>query len=116
MTMTNLTRNQNFFESGMPCFNETDIATYIFNDPICKETCWLLIIFNQDISKAKFFVQIVPISLFAIPSAQWEKIINGDAIDLKQVFTPLHHVISDEKAKKRISTAAEWSSAWEKSL
>ena len=51
-TMTNLTRNQNFFESGMPCFNETNIATYILDDPICKETSWLLIIFNQDISKA----------------------------------------------------------------
>ena len=95
-TTTNLTRKQNFFESGMPCFNETNIATYIFNE----ETCWLLIIFNQDISKAKFFVQIVPISLFSIPSAQWERIINGDAIDLKQVFAPLHCVISDEKAKR----------------
>ena len=84
--------------------------------------------YNRDISKAKFFVKIVPNSPSGIPSSQWERILKGEAIDLNQVFASLHHVIPDEERtgrlgdteitfgvtepKKRISTAAEWSSSW----
>ena len=59
---------------------------------------------------------------------QWEQILKGEAVDLNQVFVSLHNVVPDEErtgclgdteisfgvaeVKKRIRTAAEWSSAW----
>ena len=63
-------------------------------------------------------------------SSQWERILKGDSVDLNQIFSALHLVVIDEERtgclgsaeisfgvpepKKRISTAAEWSSAWRK--
>ena len=94
----------------------------------CLETCRLLRAFNRDVAKAKFLVKIAPNSPSGIPSSQWERILKGESVDLNQFFASLHHVIPDEERtgrlgdteisfgvaepKKKISTAAEWSSSW----
>ena len=88
--------------------------------------------YNLDISKAKFFAKIAPNSPAGIPSSQWERILKGDSVDLNHIFASLHHVVSDDErmgrlgeteitfgvteAKKRVSTAAEWSTAWKRAL
>ena len=98
------------------------------SNPSCQETHRLLWAYNWDVSKAKFFVKIAPNTPSGIPSSQWEQILKGEVVDLDQIFTSLHHVFSDEERtgclgdmeitfgvsepKKRISTTAEWSSAW----
>lgn len=77
------------------------------------------------------FKSLVKLSLRAlpgIPSAQWEWIFGGEALDLDHFLSPLHPTaintegetrvgnaksslgVSD--ATRRVSTAAEWSSAW----
>ena len=88
--------------------------------------------YNLDISKAKFFIKIAPNSPAGIPSSQWEHILKGESVDLNAIFSSLHHVVSDEErtdrlgeteisfgvaeAKKRVSTAAKWSTAWKRAL
>jgi hypothetical protein len=106
----------------------TNDLSFDHRDPYCKETCRLLRAYNQDISRAKFFVKITPNSPSEIPSSQWEQILKGDAVDLNQIFASLHHVIPDEErmghlgdmkiifgvseSKKHVMTMSEWSSAW----
>ena len=97
-------------------------------NPSCEETRRLLRTFNRDIAGSKFLIKVAENSPPGIPSSQWERILKGDAIDLNQIFASLHHTIPDEERtgrlgdteisfgvsepKKRISTAAEWSTTW----
>jgi hypothetical protein len=115
-------------ESEMPWHIPSDSSSADAGNPSCQETCRLLRTYNRDISGAKFFVKVAPNSPSGIPSSQWERILKGDAIDLNQIFASLHHTVPDEErtgrmgdteisfgvpeAKKKIHTAAEWSSAW----
>src|SRR6202522_2239356 len=115
-------------ESEMPWFVPEGQTSGNSSCASCQETCRLLRAYNRDISKAKFLVKITPNSPNGIPSSQWERILKGEAIDLNQFFASLHHVVPDEERtgrlgdteitfgvsepKKRISTAAEWSSSW----
>ena len=117
-------------ESDMPWYESPDVSSTNRSDPSCGETCRLLRAYNLDVSKAKFFIKIAPRSPPGIPSSQWERILKGEAVDLNQIFSSLHHVITDEERtgrlgeteitfgvtepKRRISTAAEWSVAWRK--
>ena len=124
------TKKPKLLESDMPWFKSSKKLSTSFSDPSCAETCQLLRSYNLDISKAKFFVKIAPRSPPGIPSSQWERILKGDAVDLNQIFSSLHHVVADEERtgcleeaeitfgiaepKQCISTAAEWSAAWRK--
>ena len=121
-------KRQRLLESDMPWYTGTVEPATLYSNPSCQETCRLLRAYNQDISKAKFFVKIAPNSPTGIPSSQWERILKGEAVDLNQIFASLHHVVPDEERtgrlgdteisfgvsepRKRISTAAEWSTAW----
>jgi hypothetical protein len=114
----------------MPWFVPEGDSSRNSSNPSSQETCRLLRAYNRDISKAKFLVKIAPNSPSGIPSSQWERILKGEAVDLNQFFASLHHVVVDEERtgrlgdaeisfgvaepKKKISTAAEWSSAWRK--
>ena len=114
----------------MPWFVPDDKTSPEHSNPSCQETCRLLQGYNQDVSKAKFFVKITPNAPSRIPSSQWERILKGEAVNLNQIFASLHHVFPDEERtgclrdteitfgvsepKKHISTTAEWSSAWRK--
>jgi hypothetical protein len=115
-------------ESDMPWYIPDGESSNNSSSPSCQETCRLLRAFNRDISKAKFLVKIAPNAPSGVPSSQWERILKGEAVDLNQFFAALHLVVPDEERKgrlgdteisfgvaepkKRISTAAEWSSAW----
>ena len=115
-------------ESDMPWFVPDGENLGNTSSASCQETCRLLRAFNRDVSKAKFLVRIAPNSPSGIPSSQWERILKGEAVDLNQIFASLHHVVPDEERtgrlgdteisfgvaepKKRISSAAEWSSSW----
>jgi hypothetical protein len=91
------TKKQKLVESNMPWFIEPNDSSSDHSDPICKETCQLLHAYNRDIAKARFFIKVAPNSPSGIPSAQWEQILKGDAVDLNQIFASLHHVIPDEE-------------------
>ncbi|KIM36877.1 hypothetical protein M413DRAFT_77625 [Hebeloma cylindrosporum] len=41
-----------------------------------------------------------------VPTLQWEQILRGEVLDLDQFFTGV------VEAKRRVSTASDWSSAW----
>ena len=115
-------------ESDMPWFVADGDISRNTSNASCLETCRLLRAFNRDVAKAKFLVKIAPNSPSGIPSSQWERILKGESVDLNQFFASLHHVIPDEERtgrlgdteisfgvaepKKKISTAAEWSSSW----
>ena len=57
-------------ESEMPWFSSSDEQTVTPRNPSCKETCRLLQAYNQDVSKAKFFIKITPNSPVGFPSSQ----------------------------------------------
>ena len=120
-------KKQRLLESDMPWYTPNVSSTH-YSNPSCEETCRLLRAYNKDITKAKFFIKIAPNSPAGIPSSQWERILKGDSVDLNQIFASLHHVVPDEErtgrlgdteisfgvseAKKRVSTASEWTTAW----
>ncbi|KAF8803883.1 hypothetical protein BYT27DRAFT_7026491, partial [Phlegmacium glaucopus] len=122
------TKRQKLLESDMPWFSTSENPATSVIHPSCQETRRLLRAYNRDISKAKFFAKIAPNSPTGIPSSQWERVFRGDAIDLNQILTSLHHVVADEErkgrlgdteislgiteAKKHVRTASEWSTAW----
>jgi Zinc knuckle len=115
-------------ESDVPWYKGPSAASFDFVNPSCEETRRLLRVYNRDVSKAKFFVKIAHNSPSGIPSSQWEQIFKGDSVDLNQIFASLHHTVPDEErtgrlgdteitfgvseAKKRVSTASEWSASW----
>jgi hypothetical protein len=125
-------KRQKLLESDMPWYSDPCIAPPIsrYSHPSCEETCRLLRAYNLDITKAKFYIKIAPNSPAGIPSSQWERILKGDSVDLNHIFASLHHVVSDEErtgrlgeteitfgvaeAKKRVSSAAEWSTTWKR--
>jgi hypothetical protein len=123
-------KKQKLVESELPWFTKLDAPAASYSHPSCQETCRLLRNYNADIAKAKFSARIAPSSPSGIPSSQWERILKGEAVDLNRIFTSLHHTVPDEErtgrlgnteisfsvveAKKRITTAAEWSTSWKK--
>jgi hypothetical protein len=122
------TKRRRLEESEMPWYTEPSASTFGTCNPSCEETRRLLRAYNRDLSKAKFYVRIAHNSPSGIPSSQWERILKGESVDLNHIFALLHHVVPDEERtgrlgdteitfgvaepKKRISTAAEWSSTW----
>ena len=125
-------KKQKLLEHDMPWFTKPDESTIDYCNPSCKEGCQLLQAYNQDISKFKFFIKITSNSPTGIPSSQWECIFRGDAVNLNQIFTSLHHVIPDKErtgclgdmeivfgvseSKKQVTTTLEWLSAWRRAL
>ena len=123
-------KKSKLLESDMPWYEPSPDFSSQHSNPSCEKICRLLRAYNQDTSKAKFFVKIAPKSPSGIPSSQWERILKGEPVDLNQIFSSLHHVVIDEERtgrlgeteisfgvagpKRRISTAAEWSTAWRK--
>ena len=123
-------KRQKLIESDMPWYSRSSGSLASVSNPSCEETRRLLRAYNRDVSKAKFLIKIAHNSPSGIPSSQWERILKGDAVDLNQIFTSLHHIVPDEERtgrlgeaeisfgvsepKKRVSTASEWSAAWRK--
>ena len=123
-------KRQKLIESEMPWYSKPSISVASIGNPSCEETRRLLRAYNRDVSKAKFLIKIAHNSPSGIPSSQWERILKGDAVDLNQIFTSLHHIVPDEERtgrlgeaeisfgvsepKKRVSTASEWSASWRK--
>jgi hypothetical protein len=114
-------------ESDMGWFNPDDPSPYSKLDS-CQKTCKHLQTYNKDISGSKFLAKLSRCALSGIPSSQWEHILQGEALDLDHFLSSLHHTTINEEgemhignakislgvtdAKRRVSTAAEWSSAW----
>jgi len=113
---------------------ESDMGWYDPNepsyptDPGCLKTCKLLKAYNNNIAGAKFLVKINQRAPSGIPSSQWERILQREALNLDHFLSSLHHTSINEEgetrirnakislgvsdAKRRVSTAADWSSAW----
>ena len=113
---------------------ESDMGWYDPDEPSyrsnagCHKTCKLLKAYNNDIPGAKFLVKINRRAPSGIPSSQWERILRGEALDLDHFLSSLHRTSINEEgetrignakislgvsdAKRRVSTAADWSSAW----
>jgi len=114
-------------ESDMGWFDPNEASSYSRNDS-SRQTCKRLQIYNDDIPGAKFLVKLNRRAPPGIPSAQWERIFRGEAVDLDHFLSSLHRTTINEEgetrignakislgvtdAKRRVSTAAEWSSAW----
>ena len=121
-------KRQKLSESNMPWFVKLAEPDSGVSHASCEETRKLLLVYNWDISRLKFFIKIARSSPTGFPSSQWEWILKGDPVDLNQVFASLHHIVPDEERKgrmgdmeisfgvaepkKHISTAAEWSASW----
>jgi hypothetical protein len=93
-----------------------------------KATCKSLRVFNRDIPGCKFWIKLAPGAPTGVPSPQWERIFKGEPIELDHFLSSLHRTSINEEgetrignakismgitdAKRRVSTAAEWSAAW----
>jgi hypothetical protein len=93
-----------------------------------RDTCKYLRIFNQDIPGCKFWIKLADGAPPGIPSPQWERIFRGEPVELDHFLSSLHRTSINEEgetrignakitlgvsdAKRRVSTASEWSAAW----
>ena len=114
-------------ESEMGWFDPNK-SSFDRDDIIYQETCKLLRVYNKDISRAKFLIRTSRRAPEGIPSSQWERILRGETLDLDHFLSSLHRTTITEEgetrvgntkisvgvteAKRHVSTAAEWSSAW----
>jgi len=114
-------------ESEMPWYKPGEA----FDSPqntSSRETCRLLRTFNRDIPGCKFWGKLAQRAPPGVPSPQWEHIFRGEPIELDHFLSSLHRTSINEEgetrignakislgitdAKRRVSTAAEWSAAW----
>ena len=114
-------------ESNMGWYNPDDSPSSPESDS-CRKTCKRLRIYNEDIPGSKFLARLNRNAPASIPSNQWERILRGEALDLDHFLSSLHQTSINEEgetcignakisvgisdAKRRVSTASEWSSAW----
>ena len=114
-------------ECDMGWFNPNDSSSFSDNDS-CRKTCKHLQVYNEDISGAKFLAKLNKNAPAGIPSSQWERVLRGETLDLDHFLSSLHWTSINEEgetrignakislgvsdAKRRVSTASEWSSAW----
>ena len=114
-------------ESDMPWYSSTSTKAYPSN-PSCDKTRHLLKRYNRDITNAKFYAKVAKGSPEGIPSAQWERILRGEPVDLDHLLSSLHRITFDEErkghvgsteislgvsdAKRKVQSSSEWSSAW----
>ena len=97
-------------------------------NPSCIRMVKSLQLFNQDIKNCKFLISIAPGAPSCIPPAQWEKIFQGEPIDLNQILSALHQISITEERKacignsdillgppevtRKVATSSDWSAAW----
>ena len=95
---------------------------------ISQATCDSLRTFNRDIQGCKFWIKLANGAPPGIPSSQWERIFRGEPVELDHFLSSLHRTSINEEgetrignakislgvsdAKRRVSTASEWSAAW----
>ena len=111
----------------MGWYNPDDSSSFSKNDS-CRKTCKHLQAYNEDISGSKFLAKLNRNAPTGIPSSQWDCILRGEALDLDHFLSSLHWTSINEEgetcignakisvgvsdAKRHVSTASEWSSAW----
>jgi len=94
----------------------------------CQCTLKKLDIYCQDIPRCKYLIRSSRNAPTGIPSSQWERIFRGEVLNLNHFLSSLHRTTVDEEgethignakisfgvsdAKRRVSTANEWFSAW----
>jgi hypothetical protein len=114
-------------ESDMGWYDPNDRSPYS-EDVSCRKTCERLQVYNRDIAGSKFLAKLSRHAPPGIPSSQWERIFRGEALDLDHFLSSLHRTTINEEgetcignakislgvadAKRHVSSAAEWSSAW----
>jgi len=114
-------------ESEMGWYDPDDPSPYS-NIASCRKTCERLEVYNKDIAGSKFLAKLSRHAPAGIPSTQWERVFRGEALDLDHFLSSLHRTTITEEgetrirnaktslevadAKRRVSTASEWSSAW----
>jgi len=94
----------------------------------CIQTCKRLGVYLQDIPGCRNHIKVAPGAPRNIPVAQWERIFRGETLDLDHFLSSLHRTTVDEEgetrignarisfgvadAKRRVSSASDWASAW----
>jgi len=107
----------------MPCYENSNLDK-LRSNPSCNKTIKALRLFNQYIKICKFLVSVASGAPDNIPPAQWERIFRGESIDLDQILSSLHRIVT-EKQKAHIGNAeiflgpveatrkvTTWSTAW----
>jgi hypothetical protein len=114
-------------ECDMGWYNPNDASSFSENDS-CRKTCKRLQAYNEDIPGSKFLARLNRNAPAGIPSSQWDRVLRGETLDLDHFLSSLHWTSINEEgetrignakisvgvsdAKRRVSTASEWSSAW----
>ncbi|KDR79790.1 hypothetical protein GALMADRAFT_47360, partial [Galerina marginata CBS 339.88] len=96
--------------------------------PSRRETRRLLDLFSTDLAQVKSSIRNSAHAPSGFPTSQWECIIWGEPVDLNVIFSYLHRteppkenvgrvgdtqvVFGISEAKKRVETAGDWISAW----
>jgi hypothetical protein len=112
-------------EDEMPWYTPSSGAT---RRTSCVETCKTLLQFSEDLSGIKSLLRVANNLPEGIPSAQWDRLLRGESIDLNQILSSMHFIQLDEErkgrlgnaevvfavseSKRQIKTGSEWSSAF----
>jgi len=121
-------KKRKFTEAELPSGWINPVSTDPNNDSF-SETCKRIKVYLRDISGARALIRMSRNAPTGIPNSQWDRVLRGEVLDLDHFLSSIHRTTVNEEgetrvgnakisfgvadAKRRITTAAEWSSAWQ---
>ena len=122
------TKRQKLGQSDMPWFGSTRGNGLINRVVSCTHTCELLELYGEDLTRSKFLIRTALYSPKGIPASQWERILQGETLNLDHFLSSVvrtqvneerkarlgetHLTFSTSEAKRKVRNSAEWASAW----
>lgn len=120
-------KKKRVFEKDMPWFQRESAARQSAN-PSCTKTREILTTFASDYTSIKHWITISISAPCGFPTAEWENIIKGKAVNLDSVLSSLHHIspvkenvgrvgtteisLGRSEPTRKVRTSGEWTSAW----
>ena len=122
-------KKRRFTEAELPPGWTVDPVSSDPDDASFIETCKQIKVYTRDVSGARSIVRMSRNAPTGIPNSQWDRILRGEVLDLDHFLSALHRTTVSEEgetrignakisfgvadAKRRVTTAADWSSAWQ---
>jgi hypothetical protein len=120
-------KRKHIFEKDMPWYNRESTARQSAN-PSCTKTREILNTFAGDYASVKHWITVSLSAPCGFPTAEWENIIKGKAVNLDSVLSSLHHIspvkenvgrlgpteisLGRSEPTRKVKTSGEWTSAW----
>ena len=97
-------KKQRIYESQMPWFKKEQRIRKANTHPSCNSTRNTLDIFQRDPTTVKRWIRCASSAPAAFPSAEWDTLIKGEAVNIDSVFSSLHHINHVDESVGRVGS------------